>query len=724
MYTTMNSRLRNMKTKSLCTSLLAAMLLAAVATGTHAAPFGAAFTYQGKLATAAGPANGLHEFEFGLWDRESGGMLMGTVVIPTHPVSNGVFTVMLDYGVNAFADGGARWLEIHVKDSNSTNKPVQLTPRAPLTPAPFALIAGGVLDGSITGAKLADGAVTASKLAPNSVGGTNIADGSITTAKLADGSVSSTRLANGAVNSQHIAAGAIGSLQIAPNSVSSGKIVDGSIIGADIAPGVINSNHLAAGAVGSTQLAAGSVGSTQLAADAVTASHIAEGAIGSEQLAKPYQSGAISFTGQTTTFYPLVVTQAFAPAFDVMPIITLSPEASPGSEDLFFTAQVTSRSASGFAGRVGAPPRVQPLEHGANEAGSISLITVNPTPFATVPAFATVRVDWPYQELPRPVGLEFWRGTSDGENWSGVTITTNMSWSCAAAHVNGRPAVAFQQYTNSGIVRPAFVRANDNLGSTWGAPVIVDTASTNCDVVKLQIVNGRPAMLYDSGLPGQRRLWFARATDANGTSWGAPAPVSPAMDHVKPFRFFTVNGKPAIMYQETPAGRVAFIAAFDTNGTIWLPPVTVAQMASVHDLSPAIVNGRPAVTCVGLQSTSFSYIRALDAAGTQWAAPVSVAPHTPGYGTHDSLLLGEVNGRPSLFFNYRSPYYTEALDADGTDWRSPVQLAARGGGAFGGFGGFLKIGGGIATVFSSVDTIDYIWSGPPPARVHWTAVSP
>ncbi len=100
---------------------------------------GTAFTYQGQLKNASGPINGNCDFQFSLWDAVSGGISLASDLSRTNvAVNNGLFTTPIDFGVNAF-DGNARWLEISVKCPAGNGSYVTLTPRQPLTPAPYAL---------------------------------------------------------------------------------------------------------------------------------------------------------------------------------------------------------------------------------------------------------------------------------------------------------------------------------------------------------------------------------------------------------------------------------------------------------------------------------------------------------------------------------------------------------------------------------------------------------
>ena len=108
------------------------------------AALGTAFTYQGQLKKAGNPVNGTCDFQFGLWDSQSNptGQVGTTQTRTGVTVTNGLFTVQLDFGAGAF-QGDARWLQIGVKCAGDASY-VTLSPRQPLTPAPYALALPGL----------------------------------------------------------------------------------------------------------------------------------------------------------------------------------------------------------------------------------------------------------------------------------------------------------------------------------------------------------------------------------------------------------------------------------------------------------------------------------------------------------------------------------------------------------------------------------------------------
>src|SRR5688572_12321470 len=125
---------------------------------------GTAFTFQGRLNEASGPATGLYDFQFTVRDAVSGGNGVGIFPLSsTLPVTNGLFSVTLDPGAGVFS-GPNRWLQIDVR-TNGAAVYTTLAPRQLITATPYAVraagatIASSVTPGAVTAAGLAAGAV-------------------------------------------------------------------------------------------------------------------------------------------------------------------------------------------------------------------------------------------------------------------------------------------------------------------------------------------------------------------------------------------------------------------------------------------------------------------------------------------------------------------------------------------------------------------------------------
>ena len=151
---------------------------------------GTAFTYQGQLQDSGSPANGAYDLTFALFSANLlGSQLGGTLTNTATPVTNGLFTVTLDFGANF--PGADRWLEIGVS-TNGAGGFSTLTPRQPLLPAPYAITAANAL--TATAAAQVTGPIADPQLSANVplLNGTNAFAGP----DLFSGTVQATNAAN------------------------------------------------------------------------------------------------------------------------------------------------------------------------------------------------------------------------------------------------------------------------------------------------------------------------------------------------------------------------------------------------------------------------------------------------------------------------------------------------------------------------------------------------
>jgi hypothetical protein len=236
---------------SLCSTTLAAQAL------------GTAFTYQGELTAAGVPANASYDMEFRAFDALTDGAQIGpTVMRPAVPVSQGLFSVALDFGAGQFA-GDRQWLEIRIRPAGSGSYET-LLPRTEITAAPYALGAAVALADSVSTTSIVDGTIGAADIDSTQVqrrvtgqcatneymrgvdanGAVNCVAGSLGTvtrinagAGLTGGPITlqgTLSIADGGVTSLMIANGTVANVDLAPNAVNAGNIVDGSVGLADI----------------------------------------------------------------------------------------------------------------------------------------------------------------------------------------------------------------------------------------------------------------------------------------------------------------------------------------------------------------------------------------------------------------------------------------------------------------------------------------------------------
>jgi hypothetical protein len=195
-----------------------------------------------------------------------------------------------------------------------------------------------------------------------------------------------------------------------------------------------------------------------------------------------------------------------------------------------------------------------------------------------------------------------------------------------------------------------------------------DAGWFNC----LAVVEDRPAISYRwaamVGEPAEPvgELRFVRANDDVGSSWGTKHTLDNEVRSGFHNRMTIVNGNPAIVYQwsspdtENPDTDFRYIRAADAQGNTWGSFVTLSFELHVGRwASLGILDGKPAVSCYDKANEAILLYRATDVDGSSWqggSPPVGeiiedfVGSNEAG---HTSLL--EVNGHPALAFYYEGP---------------------------------------------------------------------
>ncbi|MCA9285843.1 MAG: hypothetical protein KDA22_11540 [Phycisphaerales bacterium] len=133
---------RGMLVGRLVPAMVAAAVVAATVSGRT--PAGTHFTYQGLVRLDNAPLNATADLEFRLFDDASAGMQLGeTLTWSNVAVADGLVTVDLDFGADVFS-GSERWIEVAVRSPAGDGAFTTLSPRQPLTAAPYALQTRGI----------------------------------------------------------------------------------------------------------------------------------------------------------------------------------------------------------------------------------------------------------------------------------------------------------------------------------------------------------------------------------------------------------------------------------------------------------------------------------------------------------------------------------------------------------------------------------------------------
>jgi hypothetical protein len=101
---------------------------------------GTAFTYQGQLQNNGSLASGTYNLQFTLYtNATSGSVVAGPLTTNGIAITNGLFTVTIDFGASAW-NGRTNWLQVAV-ETNGAGSFSPLSPRQILTPTPYAIFA-------------------------------------------------------------------------------------------------------------------------------------------------------------------------------------------------------------------------------------------------------------------------------------------------------------------------------------------------------------------------------------------------------------------------------------------------------------------------------------------------------------------------------------------------------------------------------------------------------
>ena len=202
------------------------------------------------------------------------------------------------------------------------------------------------------------------------------------------------------------------------------------------------------------------------------------------------------------------------------------------------------------------------------------------------------------------------------------TYDLNTGYYTSLVVVHGNPAIAYYQTrsypNNSQDTSVRYVRALTPRGATradWGAPVTVSNSGSDGKYPSLAVVNGRPAISYFSS---GKSLRYTRAHDDDGGSWGTNVNVDDS--HGVQSGYYTslvvVNGKPAISYHEQTNHYLKYARANDADGTSWGagfrldPPVNVTDNAGSFT-SLAVVNCNPAISYFASTGGNLKYFRSI-----------------------------------------------------------------------------------------------------------------
>lgn len=219
--------------------------------------------------------------------------------------------------------------------------------------------------------------------------------------------------------------------------------------------------------------------------------------------------------------------------------------------------------------------------------------------------------------------------------------------------IGGNPAVSYCDDTNFGA---RYIRATDPNGSAWGAPIQVGSGvSATTNSTSLLLVGTNPAVAFQRG-----NVKYSRATDSLGGGWASFVSVG-SSNMQDSINLLMVLSRPAVIGRNP---HIEFCRANDATGAGW--PTTTTQIDGANrPVSAAIVDGMPAVAYT-TSTDQLAYRRATAADGSTWGAQVLIDGEQFN---NFAPSLAVINGRPAIsFVNGTDLVYIRANDIDGVGW--------------------------------------------------------
>ncbi|HEX5217970.1 MAG TPA: hypothetical protein VFZ59_00245 [Verrucomicrobiae bacterium] len=462
---------------------------------------------------------------------------------------------------------------------------------------------------------------------------------------------------------------------------------------------------------------AGGINAAAIAPGSITADKLASNSVGLGQLSRRYLSGAIPYSALPSSYFfaTAVVEQQinFAVPFNATPVITLTTDTPHPGLPAKGALLISTRSTNGFKVRVPAAPVGVEIarggEFGVNRP-TIRVVNGNPAVVGTAQVGLTT-------------GLLYSRSTDTaGANWPTPVILASGFLTGSSLDMAGNsPAITFIDALG-GI---SFVRANDTNGTSWPSPTQIVTPTAlggGAGRFSGGLVNGNPALLTANF---GNTLYFLRANDAIGSSWGPPAVVFTAPGNLVSSSLAMVSGRPA--YAAIASNTVYYARANDANGSSWPAPATAVSPNSTNNLPIGSVTlldtGRPFIgymTQVGVSSPNLRllFTQGTDAIGTSWEVSRSITEPSPTAFLPSFNLAG---GLPVVSYAQNGKLYLVQSFAVGPSYLFPAGQELEPGIET----SMLEmVNGQLAIAFHGNGSLRFIRQGTPPpnSAINWIAV--
>ncbi len=181
---------------------------------------------------------------------------------------------------------------------------------------------------------------------------------------------------------------------------------------------------------------------------------------------------------------------------------------------------------------------------------------------------------------------------------------------------NGGLGVAYYDYEQDRIL---YKYSLDH--KIFSEAIIVDDISAT-DAIDMIIVDNKPAILYivDNGDNDEWR--FIRAIDESGVEWDAPITLLTSSESINflplSLNILVTQDKTPLVIINNDKGRAQIIVANDEQGASWGSPINISNLTNHQILSAKIIDEYPSIVAKSNQYDTLYYVKANDKKGETW----------------------------------------------------------------------------------------------------------
>lgn len=221
------------------------------------------------------------------------------------------------------------------------------------------------------------------------------------------------------------------------------------------------------------------------------------------------------------------------------------------------------------------------------------------------------------------------------------------------ADLSGKPGLLYQTSLPQQL---NFSLGTDYTGASWSSAAAISSQTASREPHSLALVDGCPAAAYQRQVViGRYAIFYRRASDAAGTSWGSEETVVNVSSYANGsagIHLLQLHGMLALATQQDNSGHLYFFRSDPANPGTWLSTGVDGISRTGNYPAWALLGGRPTIASQYNGGDAVVLRRADDVLGDTWPTDPQVvddgAAAGKDIGYHTQLVV--INGTPVIAY--------------------------------------------------------------------------